>query len=133
MPACVRERLEEADDDGVPRASARDELRGRRAHAHEAVGVGGDWPVDELGARLGVGVVAESGGRAGAAFDPHLEPVAELRHGLGDERDAALAGSRLLRNSDAHAAGELYGEAGAIVPGTVTATPRRRASCACGE
>jgi hypothetical protein len=37
-------------------------------------------------------------------LDPHVEPcLAELRDGLGDERDATLAGSRLLRNRDSHA------------------------------
>ena len=79
------------------------ELGRRRADADEAVRTRGDRPVDELGARLGVGVVREPRARARATFDLHLEAVAELRHGLGDECHAALAVGRLLRNSDAHA------------------------------
>ena len=54
---------------------------------------------------VGVVLVGEAGGRSGATLDANLEAgFAKLRDGLGDERDAPLAGSRLLRNRDSHAA-----------------------------
>ena len=38
----------------------------------------------------------------GSTLDLHVKAVAELRDRLGNERDAAFAGSRLLRDRDSH-------------------------------
>jgi hypothetical protein len=57
--------------------------------------------VHQLDADLFILRVGESGFRSCIALDSHLESRnSELRGGLGDERDATLAGSRLPRDCD---------------------------------
>ena len=62
--------------------------------------------VDELGARLGVRLVAEACGSTGAALDRDGDPV-EPRDRVRDERDAPLARCHLLRNAHPHAGATL--------------------------
>ena len=131
-PRLIRQRLEEADDDGARRRSRR---RARRTASERTRGSrrGGDRPVDELGARLGVGVVGEPGGRSRSALDLHLEA---RRRASRRSRERAPRGARREPSPSEQrraCGGELYGEVVGVVPGTVRERPTRRASCACGE
>ena len=120
-------------DDGSRRERRDDVGRGRR-HARERFGAGRERrAVGELGSRRRVVVVREAGARPSAALDagPRSRPrgawrrsPARARHGA--RREPSPSEPRLACGR------ELYGEGVAVVPGTVTATPRRRSSSACG-
>src|SRR5262249_61680009 len=79
--------------------------------------------VRDLGARLSVRAVGEPRGIAGTRLDRDAEAVAdESLNRLRDERDAALAGSRLTGHRDSHR--PRSDEKGSVAaPGTHCACP----------
>ena len=96
----VGERREEADQHRVAPERVR-LLLGRRRHLDDDVRV--ERGVDELRACFGVRLVGERRLVPGAALDRDVDAERlQLRHGFGNERDPAFAGSGLARDAHPH-------------------------------
>ena len=105
MSGAVGQRAEEADQHGLARRAGRSRPRRRDDLGDD---VGAPRVADR---RAGLGELARRGRRPPRPRRPRPRPRGRRRqapHDVGDERHAALAGGRLLGDSDSHRAREPY-------------------------